>query len=211
MVERGGLHRLLNLPMVYTAFQRLISRSGATGIDQPVLYPELGTRKIRVLDIGCGPAAFWARHQRLGGITYVGIEPNATYVEDARARFPDIELHAGTVPEVRNNVMDRFDLIVLEGVLHHVDDATACEALEFASQHLAPGGRLVALDPVLLDRQHPVARALARLDRGKYVRTLDGYRSLALTAFPATSVTVRPLSGQLRVPYDHSLLEVAGS
>lgn len=208
MTERGGLHRVLELSWVYTAFQGLVSRPGAADRMRNELYPELGTRPLRVLDIGCGPAAFYARYHGVEGVTYIGIEPNSAYVAAARERFPGIELHAGTVPQVRDRVTGPFDLIVLEGVLHHIDDATAREALAFAAEWLAPGGRLVALDPVLIKRQHPVARALARLDRGKHVRTLHGYRTLGISAFPDAAVNVRNVSGQLRVPYDHSVLVV---
>ena len=208
MTERGGLHRVLELSWVYTAFQGLVSRPGAADRMRNELYPELGTRPLRVLDIGCGPAAFYARYRDVAGLEYVGIEPNEAYVKDAEQRFPGIELHTGTVPQVRERISGRFDLVVLEGVLHHIDDATAREALAFAGERLAPGGRIVALDPVILPRQNPIARAIAMLDRGKHVRTLDGYRKLAVEALPQARVDVRALSGQLRVPYDHSVLTV---
>jgi len=204
--ERRGLHRLLELSWVYSGFQHLIVRSGAADTLRAEIYPELGERPLRVLDIGCGPAAFWDRYKDLGQITYVGIEPNRAYVDVARARFPDVELHAGQVREVRASIDGTFDLVVLEGVLHHIDEETAREALAFGAERLRPGGRLVALDTVLVPRQNPIARMLARLDRGKNVRTLDGYRNLAVGAFPEEQVRVRRLSGRLRVPYDYSLL-----
>ncbi len=204
----GGLHRVLEFSWFYTLFQNLVSRTGAAERMRTELYPELGSRPLRVLDIGCGPAAFYARYHNVEELEYVGIEPNTEYVDDAEQRFPRVELHAGTVPEVRELISGAFDLVVFEGVLHHIDDATAVEALAFAGSRIAPGGRIVALDPVLLDDQHPVARALARLDRGKHVRTLDGYRSLAESALPGSNVAVRSLRGQLRVPYDHSVLTV---
>ena len=209
MAERAGLHRVLELSWVYTAFQRVISREGAPERMRQELYPELGTRPLRVLDIGCGPAAFYARYRDIEGLDYVGIEPNEAYVEDAGQRFPGVELHAGTVPQVRDRISGMFDLIVLEGVLHHIDDTTALEALVFAGERLVPDGRIVALDPVFLPKQNPVARTLARLDRGKHVRSLTGYRELATGALPHARVEVRPLSGQLRVPYDHSALVVS--
>lgn len=178
---------------------------------QSELYPELRSRPIRVLDIGCGPAAFFDRYRGVEGLEYVGIEPSRAYVHDAQQRFPSIDLHAGTVPQVRDRIVGDFDLVVLEGVLHHVDDETAIEALAFAGERLARGGRIVALDPVLLPRQNPVARALAVLDRGKHVRTLDGYRNLAAAALPEARVDVSTLSGQLRVPYNHSVLTACES
>ncbi len=207
MSERGGLHRALEFSWTYTLFQSLISRSNAPTVLRRELYPELGSRQLRVLDIGCGPAAFWARYRDVNGLIYVGIEPNCAYVDSARAQFPGIELHCGTVREVREAVRGEFDLIVLEGVLHHIGDAAANDVFTFAFERLAPTGRLVALDPVLLPRQNPVARALARLDRGKHVRTLGGYREIAVGVFSEDHVSVRRLSGQLRVPYDHAVLE----
>lgn len=208
MAERRGLHRVLEVAWVYSAFQRMVYRVGWSEVMRQELYPELGTRPLRVLDIGCGPAAFYARYRGIEGLRYVGVEPNERYVKDAAQRYPGIELHAGTVPQVRDRVRGLFDLVVLEGVLHHIDDATAREALSFAEELLAPGGRIVALDPVLLPRQNPIARVLARLDRGKHVRTLEGYRQLAADVLLHSSIYVRSLSGQLKVPYDHSVLIV---
>lgn len=49
MAERQGLHRLLELSTVYTAFQRGISRSDASDRMRLRLYPDLGSRPLRVL------------------------------------------------------------------------------------------------------------------------------------------------------------------
>jgi SAM-dependent methyltransferase len=112
------------------------------------------------------------------------------------------------VPETRDAVAGTFDLVVLEGVLHHIDDGTAREALEFAAERLRPAGRLVTLDTVLLPHQNPIARVLAKLDPGRYFWTLDGYRAPATNVFPEDHVSARHLRGQLRVPYDYSVVEV---
>lgn len=205
--ERRGIHRVLEFARVYSSLQRAISRPGSADSVREKLYPELGTGTVRVLDIGCGPAAFWARYQDVGNIEYVGIEPNPRYVKDTRERFPDVTIHAGTVTDVADAALGPFDLVVLEGVLHHLDDSAARQAIAFGAERLRPAGRLVALDPVFLDQQSPIARTLARLDRGKHVRSLQGYRDLAVGPFVSDAVTVRRMSGQLRIPYDHAYLE----
>lgn len=188
-------------------FQNMIVRPGSAARLQQELYPELGTRDLRVLDIGCGPAAFYARYGELGGLHYVGIEPNEHYVNKARERFSGIELHAGTVPQVKDQVLGEFDLVILEGVLHHLDDDAAIDALRFGAEHLATGGRLVTMDPVLLERQHPIAMLVARSDRGRHVRKLDELHSLARKALSPEGIRIRTLSGQLRIPYDHAVIE----
>ena len=68
MAERGGLHRVLELPWLYTLFQTVISRKGAAERMQDELYPQLGSRRLRVLDIGCGPAAFYARYHEVAAM-----------------------------------------------------------------------------------------------------------------------------------------------
>lgn len=86
----------------------------------------------------------------------------------------------------------------MEGVLHHIDDDTAVAVLACAAQRLVSGGRLVAIDPVLLERQNPVARALALVDRGKHVRALAGCRALADEILDSAEDSLRRFSGQLR-------------
>lgn len=207
-MERRGLHRILESDGVYRTVQRLFGGGIAAAGGLGDLYPELQRAGTRVLDIGCGPAALYARlHPISAPFEYVGIEPNCGYVERARRRFPSIEMHCGTVSEAVESVTGTFDLIVLEGVLHHIDDSVAVEALTFARDRLAPGGRVVTLDVVLVERQHPIARALAKLDRGRNVRTLEGYRDLVGAVFGIDRTEVRHLTGRLRVPYDHALVQ----
>ena len=50
--------------------------------------------------------------------------------------------------------------------------------MESAKRQLRPGGVLVTLDAVFHPGQNPVARLLARLDRGGAVRTPEAYRAL---------------------------------
>lgn len=207
-MERGGIHRILESDAMYRFVQRLLGRGIAAAGEWSDLYPELQREGARVLDIGCGPAAFYARLQKSSApFGYVGIEPNSGYVERARRRFPDMEIHCGTVGEAGAHVKGKFDLIVLEGVLHHIDDDVATEALEFARERLAPGGRIVTLDVVLVERQHPIARVLAKLDRGRNVRTLGGYRDLVGGVFGLEHTEVAHVTGRLRVPYDHALVQ----
>lgn len=206
MTERRGMHRLLDSSRIYSAFQSGIARPETAELVRSRLFPELGGRPVRVLDLGCGPAAFLSAYAHIGGFTYVGFDPNERYIDKARLRFPEAELHVGAVPDVVDKISGPFDLAVAQGVLHHVDDQSAIELAGFAASHLAAGGRLVAIDPVLFAGQHLVASMLAHLDRGKYVRRVDEYRTIVEAAFDPGSITTKVESGWLRVPYNHCVV-----
>jgi hypothetical protein len=73
--------------------------------------------------------------------------------------------------------------------------------VDLARDQLPSGGRLVTLDPVLVAGQHPVARALAKRDRGEFVRSPDGYRALATARFGLVQITEH--HDYLRLPFAH--------
>jgi SAM-dependent methyltransferase len=98
----------------------------------------------RLLDVGCGEAAFGALvRQRFPAAEVWGVEPVATVAEVAAARLSQvvcapfsaaIQLPAG-----------HFDVITFNDSLEHMADEV--EALRVAHSLLAPGGRLVCSVP----------------------------------------------------------------
>lgn len=202
--ERRGMHRILDLSWAYSFFQGGIGRPDGAQRLRERFYPELGSSFTRVLDMGCGPAAFLATNAEFrGAIRYVGFDPNPKYIATAREQFPEAELHVGTTATLGSVISGPFDLVVASGVLHHVDDAIVRELAAFASQRLRPGGRLVTIDPTFLDGQRTVARLLARSDRGRFVRSPSAYLELIRAGFVGGEVDSHTLHDLLRVPYDH--------
>jgi len=84
-----------------------------------------------------------------------------------------------------------------------MDDAMARETLKFAFSALKPQGKVITVDPVILPRQNPVARILALLDRGKYVRTPQAMTKLWQSTWSADNIRFEMKSGYLRLPYNH--------
>ncbi len=203
MERNNGLRSALTVPRVYELTQAALYRRRAHEDRVRDLFPGLGTTVRRVLDIGSGPAAFLAQYGRFATFDYVAIDPSAAYIAKAEQRFPGRGTYlVGTTDTVDGAALGAFDLIVADGVLHHVSDAEAVEIARFARGRLAPGGRFVTFDPVRVPQQHPVAALLMRMDRGARIRTADAYHALLSEAFgPDTSGTV--VHGRLRPPYDH--------
>ena len=142
----------------------------------------------RVLDIGCGPARLRAF---LPEVDYIGWEPNAAYIAQAERDFAGCgEFHVGLFGAEQARATEPVDVAVIGAVLHHLDDAQMGALLADVRTVLKPGGRVVTVDPVYIARQNPLARLMINLDRGRHVRTVEHYTSLARQSFAQVGGTV---------------------
>lgn len=99
-----------------------------------------------VLEIGCGTgrlAAHLARH----GANVHAVDYSHTAIEIARRDHPGPHYLCGTLADVSPQ---RFDRIVLQGVLEHMDDPWE-RLSEYVRDRLAPGGLIVTSSPNLLN------------------------------------------------------------
>lgn len=193
--------RILSKPWAYVSLARILGGNIAMRrwvAEQLRIQP-----RERVLDIGCGPGRLC---DFLPEVTYVGIDVSATYLDRARALYPRGRFEQLDLESDCSKFADRgFDLIVACGLVHHLTTAAAKRLFAFAHERLRNGGRLVTLDAVFWPGQHPVAKLLVSLDRGRFVRDTSGYDSLARSAF-ASVETIRH-EDLLRVPYSHITLQ----
>ncbi len=111
----------------------------------------------RLLEVGCG-AGFSAEYLAGDYGRYVGVDYSEKLIAYARAR------HASSAAEfVCRDIKDlddtdTFDVVLLIGVLHHIQDVPA--ALEQMKQRLRPGGVIVANEP---QRGNPLISVLRRI------------------------------------------------
>jgi SAM-dependent methyltransferase len=143
----------------------------------------------RVLDVGCGPGAS-ARH--FESAYYLGLDINPEYIEFARARYQgDFQVADITTYEVRT--AQRFDLILVNSFLHHVDDAAARRILKQAGSLVTDDGHIHVFD-LVLPEERSVARFLARKDRGEHPRPLEVWRQILSEFFEPELVRPYPLA-----------------
>lgn len=193
----SGVRAVLSHPMVYSAFQQFM---GATKDRDLYVRDFLRPREgMRVLDIGCGPADILAH---LPHVEYYGFDISELYIQRARARFADRHAKFACKLLTSDDLsrLPRFDRVIVIGLLHHLGDEMATELMRMVSTRLAPGGRLVTLDPCLSDDQNLVSRWLVKSDRGQNVRTREGYAAIARGAFGHVHATVRH---KRWIPYTH--------
>lgn len=190
---------LLSLPGFYTGFQKAIGKPRNNYLSEHV-RPQPGDR---ILDIGCGPAAIL---DVLPGVDYVGVDLSSTYIQEARRRFGNRgEFRCQPIETFMIENPGTFDIVMANGVVHHLDDVSAAKLFATARHALKPMGRLVTHDGCYVPGQSPIARWLLANDRGRHVRNQSQYLHLASNSFTTVHATVR--HDLLRVPYTHLIME----
>lgn len=198
----GLRQRVMGIPRVYESLQ--------DGIWKPGSYPWIANDVIsyrsgmRILDIGCGTAKIL---NFLDGVNYIGIDHNREYIEQNRKNFGN-RGHFVWI-DTNDTKFDEFencDVVLILGVLHHLNDHEVHKVLSGACKVLQPEGRLVIVEPLIAKGQHPIARLLAELDRGRFVRSSEEYRELISSPLDISTATIR--HDLLRVPYSQIVLDV---
>lgn len=176
-----GLRALLEQPLFYSFFQWIMgSHNKYRMYVNDYLKPG---PKCRILDIGCGFAGILKYLPR--DVEYVGYDISREYIAYARKIFG----HRATFYNQRVNEMqlensNLFDIVLADGLLHHISDDEARELFKTGYSALRETGFMFTSDPTFIEDQQLIPRLIGSLDRGRHVRYPQEYKKLAETSFP---------------------------
>lgn len=104
------------------------------------------TPQDKVVDFGCGTAAFGRRLQKHLNLNVSGVDITPEVIESNRKKMPDMQFFTEDIENT--SFQDQsFDIIIFSGVLHHFPDFMA--TLKEARRLLKKDGRIFAFDPNL--------------------------------------------------------------
>lgn len=127
---------------------------------------------IKVLDLGSG----------LGNLAplfspknYLGVELDPQLVDLAKKDCLKYNFVRGDIATFSNN--QRYDLVIVIGVLHHINDQQLDRALNVIGKHLKKDGRAIILEAIPpIYKWNLPGRFIRSLDQGNFIRSYDDYK-----------------------------------
>ena len=196
---------MLSVPWIYEQFQNLTGAVQARHWMAEKFWRLKSGDK--VIDIGCGPGVIFNSLPK--GITYLGFDISEPYIRKAQELYgTQATFLVSSVGELLKKPDERFnnaDLVICNGLLHHLSDEESLEVLRFAHGVLKPGGRLVCEEPSFLIKQHWPSRFVMGLDRGNHVRNEREWKALVGQIFKTFNTDIS--TAQTYIPYVHIIIE----
>ena len=195
--NKSGLRSFLSFPSMHNALQNAV---GIPAVRKWAIETNLSVRSgAKVLDIGCGTGEL--RPYLPNNIDYTGFDIEEKYINYAKKKFGNKgKFFVGNANSIEQTAAGQYDIILLFSILHHLSDEEASVLLNSVYQLLGPGGVALSLDGVFLEDQSKMAKYVLSNDRGRYVRTQEGYTSIVRSSFIKYSVQIK--KGALRIPTD---------
>jgi SAM-dependent methyltransferase len=176
---------ILEYPLVYRLWQAPFAEQKFA----PLLAHNDLRRARRVLDVGCGPGT---NTHHFAHTDYMGIDVNDRYILTARQRH-ERNFISADVRGYRATPGDRFDFILVNSFLHHLNTKDVLDIITHLRSLLTENGHIHILELVLPEGAS-VARLLARWDRGQFARPLDEWHAIFSQVFGLVKFEPYPLA-----------------
>jgi len=181
------IRSILSSTHLYAFYQRLVGGIHARKktVEEYIPIKE----NIRILDIGCGPGYIVTEFVNCD---YFGYDVNSSYIQYAKKKYG--ERGTFVCKELKTEdieVMEHFDLVMLHGVLHHINDDAVENLFILAKRILHKDGYVLTQDGCIIDGQSYFDKMLQKNDRGEFVRRPEEYEKLAGKVFENVQVDIR--------------------
>lgn len=175
-------------------FQKIMS---GTHFRKRIIKNNIKNKKIKVLDIGCGPAEIL---QYIPNSIYYGYDIDKRSIDYAKKKYKDKNHHFYCKNFEKKDLkkLPKFDHIILFGILHHLKNKEIRIILSLCKKVMKKKATLLTEDPIYVKNQNFVAKFLIGRDRGMNVRKKNEYLSLVNVHFKSIKASI---THQVFIPY----------
>lgn len=194
-MQNKWIEKLLDQPGFYSLVQNLLAYGANDLVLNHIQRLRAKLPKAEhILDIGCGPKSWlWQV-----GAHPVGLDLTYSYCKAFHEKAEPAVMGSASVLPFPSGF---FGEVWSIGMFHHLSDTLAQEAMDEMQRVCRPNGQVLILDAVLPVRawQRPLAYALRRADRGRFVRSQPAFERL---------LPQRSHWSVERVAYSHTGMEI---
>ena len=168
------VYRSLSIPAIYKLSQAIFAPNGIRDIQAKIRWLlERFPQGNNLLDVGCGPFSWLWHHDQHP----IGLDLHFLYAKAFRAEG---EKSVTGSAEMLPFVSSVFDGVWSFGLLHHLPDRIAKNAIKEICRITRHGGYCVIFDAVLPETawRGPLPWLIRKIDRGHFMRTQAEIESL---------------------------------
>jgi len=190
------LKKMLNFPLIYQSLQEA---GGFFDARVKAMNEFLNIREgARIIDVGCGPGHIVKHIPKK--VDYIGFDIDQSYIDFANKHFSDRgRFNCRFFDDKAAKELFPADIVMMNGVMHHMSDDELSATMNNARSVLAPGGLLFTLDGCYVEGQSKFRKWILDRDRGQYVRNQAGYEKIIRKAFDKVELHIR--EAYSHVPY----------
>ncbi len=134
----------------------------------------LGETKGSVLDLGCGTGEY---APLFAPDRYVGVDLWPPFVRYASTRLRIFDFLVGDAERLPF-VDHQFDHVLVNGVIHHMDDSSADRLLAEVRRVVRPSGSVLIIEDIPSSAANLPGRLMHAMDQGDHIRKSEAYRAL---------------------------------
>ena len=188
------IYNLINSPLFYIFFQKIMS---GTSFRKKIIIKNIKNSKVKVLDIGCGPAEVL---NYIPNSVYYGYDIDPRSINYAKKKYKDKNHHFFCKKFGKSEIkkLPKIDYVILFGIVHHLNDEEVKNLFELCKKVMKKNAVLLTEDPILIKNQNPIARFFIKNDRGMNIREKSNYLKLVNVYFKNIRAKI---THQFFVPY----------
>jgi len=186
--SKRGAGKILESPSVFNFWQKITGgEKWKSRIMKEYIKPFHGAR---ILDVGCGTGSVLNYIDKNTTVDYIGCDINQNYICQARKKFGGKgTFYCCDVNNLPTEESD-FDILLAIAIFHHLTDETSAKLIDSIKRKLKPGGVFFLAEPVWTEHSSRLEKYLMKNDRGKNIKTENGYRTMLSDFFSSIKSTI---------------------